>query len=578
MRLSLHIGLLLSAALLLPFGLGLWTLMDDGEAPVDERDVVLARMTGRLVSRDLQSSNRIFEISRELFDLSRLPAEELTGVLRMLYKQDEDLSVVVLLNGQDEAAVQPVFLRAEQIEKHGTDSRLPVDEGDLARFLKHLPVAAAREGGRAVSGVYVDRRRNAIFFAGATLVPSGDGGKPWVLGYERSLRRVHQIVGAAVDEPLAQIFVVDHGGRLVVHPDGQRFLNREIVADNPLVQLFLQEKKKRRLRWQDASGNWFQGAWTGLDQMDWAVVVQRPVPEFRTGLPAWVWLAWGGMAMVLAMLAWLLARKVAGLQLEAEKLKAGYEKRQQELQRVQASLLETRKLNAIGDLGAGVAHEFNNPLGGILGLTQLLLRKKGEEDPDRRFLLRIEAEAKRCKEITGNLLRFSEQQGAEHREPIRLSRVADMALDLMRSKLDSERIKIETDYQDETARVNASQGQLQRAVINLVQNAETAMGDEGTLRFSIKRDGDWAELAISDTGRGIPKENLGKVFEPFFTTKDNWKGAGLGLWVVFQIVEDHGGVVGVESEVDKGTTVTLRLPVWHEKSGESATKASVPLA
>ena len=93
-------------------------MLDEREAPKDMRDEVLARMTGRLVSRDLDSSRRIFSISRELFDLSRLPHEELTGVLRMMYKQDTDLSVVILLNGDDQAVVEPVFLSEEQILDH----------------------------------------------------------------------------------------------------------------------------------------------------------------------------------------------------------------------------------------------------------------------------------------------------------------------------------------------------------------------------------------------------------------------------------------------------------------------------
>jgi signal transduction histidine kinase len=235
-------------------------------------------------------------------------------------------------------------------------------------------------------------------------------------------------------------------------------------------------------------------------------------------------------------------------------------------------------MSAIGDLGAGVAHEFNNPLGGILGLTQLLLRRKKEDDQDLQFLQRIEQEAKRCKEITDNLLRFSEQQGVEYREPLRLDRVLDMTVDLMTRKLESQRIEIEKKFTEGLPRVMGNEGQLQKAFLNVLLNAETAMPEGGKIVLATEADGEWVQARIGDTGKGIPPENVERVFEPFFTTKDQWKGAGLGLSVVYQIVKDHQGEVSVESHEGRGTMVTFRFPPEVKGEASKEKPAPVPLA
>ena len=224
-----------------------------------------------------------------------------------------------------------------------------------------------------------------------------------------------------------------------------------------------------------------------------------------------------------------------------------------------------------------MAHELNNPVGGILGLTQLMLRKKTEDDPDRRFLVRIEEEARRCKGITDNLLRFSEQQGIEHREPLRLNRVIGSTVDLLSQKLQSQRIEIERNFGSDLPRIMGSEGQLQRALLNVLVNAETAMPEGGVLSLTTQSDGQSVVLRIKDTGRGIIEENLEHVFEPFFTTKDNWKGAGLGLSEVYQIIKEHAGEVSISSQDGKWTEVVFRFPA-DDESGSGETSATVPLA
>ena len=128
-----------------------------------------------------------------------------------------------------------------------------------------------------------------------------------------------------------------------------------------------------------------------------------------------------------------------------------------------------------------------------------------------------------------------------------------------------QRIQIERKFAEDLPRVWGNEGQLQRAFLNILMNSETAMPEGGRLILSSEQEGGWVVLRVSDSGRGIPAENLERVFEPFFTTKDDWKGAGLGLSVVYQIVKDHGGEVSIQSKEGEGTVVTMR-PIhdnWH---------------
>jgi signal transduction histidine kinase len=582
MNLRVTIGLLLFAAVLLPMVVSVALVLGAlTEPPEDGRDAELARMTARLLRRELVGAVQTLDLGTELFDLPALPAEAATGVLRMLYKQDPDLTVVALLDSQDQAVVEPVFLRNDQVDRSRSDIRLPVDETDLGRFLQRLPIAAARAGQRAFSDVYADQRRNTVLIAGALAVPAGPDRVPYLLAFERSLRQVQKSVAASIQGiGSSRIFVVDGGGRLLAHPDGNLALQRTSLAQHPLVARLLAGERAGQGVF-DASApeadqpTHLSGAFERLDFQDWAVVVERQ-REDHSALAIWSLIVWLVVALAVGFGGWRVLHVVRVGQDEVNQLRDTYERRAEDLQKVQASLLETRKLNAIGDLGAGVAHEFNNPLGGILGLTQLLLRRKSEGDPDLQFLRRIEAEAKRCKAITDNLLRFSEQQGSQHREPIRVDRVLDKAVDLIDSRLDHERVRIQRRYHSDLPRVVGNEGELQRAFLNVLLNAETAMPEGGQLTLSTAVEDESVVVRISDTGRGISKENLPRVFEPFFTTKDNWKGAGLGLWVVYQIVQEHESVVAVESEEGVGTTFSFRFPC--AKAGAQQAGSAVPLA
>jgi two-component system NtrC family sensor kinase len=245
-----------------------------------------------------------------------------------------------------------------------------------------------------------------------------------------------------------------------------------------------------------------------------------------------------------------------------EELQAEVEARTRELREAQARLVEAQKLAAIGQLGAGVAHEINNPLTGILGNAQLLLEARPAGHPDREPLAEIEALARRCRDVTRNLLRFSEQREEPRYEELDLNRVVADAVSLAQGQVRAAGIPLALDLASPAPRVRGDAGHLAQVVLSLVSNARTAcLGRPGAgIAISTARLGDEVELSVKDGGKGIAPEHLPRIFEPFFTTKDQWSNVGLGLSVSYRIVTEHGGRFRVDSRPGAGSVFTVRLP------------------
>jgi signal transduction histidine kinase len=247
------------------------------------------------------------------------------------------------------------------------------------------------------------------------------------------------------------------------------------------------------------------------------------------------------------------------------------EDKTRELREAQDLLLRSRSLAAIGQLGAGVAHEINNPLAGVLGITQLLLVDLPPHHPARPLVQDVEGQALRIRKIVQNLLRFAQRQGGDDFAPLELSRVIDDALELCGpTELQSAGVEVVRRYAVGLPMIRGSATQLQEVFIQLVQNARRAMaGAKGarlTFETAITAE-KLARVTVSDTGRGIAAEHLPRIFDPFFTTKaGDWSGVGMGLSVVHKTIEDHGGTIHVQSEVGRGTTFQMTFPVIVERA------------
>jgi two-component system NtrC family sensor kinase len=224
------------------------------------------------------------------------------------------------------------------------------------------------------------------------------------------------------------------------------------------------------------------------------------------------------------------------------------------------------KLSAVGRLAAGVVHEINNPLATISACAESLEARVNEGAFDgsssledlREYLGLIRSEAFRCKSITMGLLDFSRTRTSAH-VTVNLDDVIRSAVRLLSHQKRSPLVNFKVEIADDLLLVSGDPGQLQQALIALATNALDAMGDSGVLTISGRNEGDKVIVEVSDTGVGIPTENLPKIFEPFFTTKEIGRGTGLGLAVCYGILTEHGGSLDVQSTVGTGTTFTITL-------------------
>ncbi len=235
--------------------------------------------------------------------------------------------------------------------------------------------------------------------------------------------------------------------------------------------------------------------------------------------------------------------------------------RTEELVAMQARVAQSERLASLGMLAAGVAHEVNNPLGGILTLTGLTVEDMPKEDPNRENLVEVIRQTERCRDIVKGLLEFS-RQSKGNREPVDVNRVLEDTLSLVGKQALFFNINVVCQLEPELPPVVADRSQIQQVFINILMNAVQAMNERGTITIVTRHNSSdhSAEVAISDTGQGIPPEQIDRIFDPFFTTKESGHGTGLGLSIAYGIVTTHGGNISVQSEVGKGSTFTIRMP------------------
>jgi signal transduction histidine kinase len=232
--------------------------------------------------------------------------------------------------------------------------------------------------------------------------------------------------------------------------------------------------------------------------------------------------------------------------------------------RMQQQLIQSGKLAAIGELAAGVAHEINNPLFAILGLTEFLLKEAEPESKAQHRLELIQQTGLEIKEIVRALLDFA-RENAEERHVVPLEDVVHATVDLVRRTNSHKGVELVDSYDASAALVKASPNQLKQIFLNLIANARQAMPGGGTVTVDVRREGDWVSASVRDDGPGIEQAVIERIFEPFFTTKRFTGGTGLGLSVSLGIAEAHGGSLTVLSEPGRGATFTLRLPIASEE-------------
>lgn len=247
----------------------------------------------------------------------------------------------------------------------------------------------------------------------------------------------------------------------------------------------------------------------------------------------------------------------------SDTLSADNKRKTLELQLVQAD-----KLGALGQMVSGVAHELNNPLTGIMGYCQLLLRDEDiqENSRYREDITTIFNEAERCQKIVRNLTAFARKHKPE-KIFLGINGLLEDSLNLQEYQLRLHNVAVVKDLDATLPQTMADRHQLQQVLINLLANAQDAMSgqkDNKQLLIRTMRTGDFIRIEIADSGPGISPVHLSKIFEPFFTTKDPGKGTGLGLSISFGIISEHGGKIWAENMPDGGALFCLELPIVQE--------------
>jgi signal transduction histidine kinase len=236
------------------------------------------------------------------------------------------------------------------------------------------------------------------------------------------------------------------------------------------------------------------------------------------------------------------------------------------LEEVWTQIVQSEKLASLGRLAAGVAHEINNPLTGILLYGNMMLEKLEDNNPLKQHLKYVLEDAERCKEIVKNLLAYS-RQNSPSKEQFELNSLVQSSLSLIEDHKIFKNISLVKEPADYSIPIYADKNQLTQVVINLVMNAVDAMDDRRKLTVRTYRDekSGMACLEVQDTGTGIPPELISKIFDPFFTTKMPGKGTGLGLSTIYGIVKENNGRISVKETSHEGTTFILELPIKDSK-------------
>ena len=244
------------------------------------------------------------------------------------------------------------------------------------------------------------------------------------------------------------------------------------------------------------------------------------------------------------------------------------DERTAELRETTQLLVQAEKMSATGTMAAGIAHELNNPMMGILNYVQYCLEHTTAKDKRHPILLNAEREIERCAEILKNMLTFAHMEQEEPETVISedCTVLLERAIQLLSHRIRDENVELICNYNGAIPKVKVKSNQIQQVCFNLASNALDAMKqtEAKKLRLEVDRFGDNLQIVFNDSGSGMDKKQLSKIFDPFFTTKPPGQGTGLGLSVCRSIVEEHGGDINCVSIPRQGTTFTVTLPLKEQ--------------
>lgn len=613
LKLFPKLALVLAAVALVPVGvfglLGFGGANDALRRRIEQGHARVAAQAAELAATHLRAVLRTLRQNAAFADFETDRQAVLTGFLRVAYRQSDDISIVSLVNERGRAVAPSVYLEHPE-ETETLRSHPAVSEEDLEEHGRRIPLEAALASGAAVGPPY--GRSGHPRVALAVEVPGQRGSE------ERRVL-VAEVSLESLDEDLREVGG-ELGEVLLLRPDSRTL--RDGQGPLPLPGASLGELPEEATRGViEQEGRRRLVAFAPVPMLGWGVVARQveaealePLTRLRAQSAFW---ALVGVLMAL-LLAALVARDLAGRigalsrraqalasgdrgepvpveskdelgrlaeafnktahdleeqrrQIEAKneeiqrwnrELERRVEEKTDQLARAQEIVLRSRRLAGLGVLGAGVAHEINNPLASSLGFIQLVLRDSELKDMHRQCLEQAETSALRIREIVEELRKLADNESSAAYGEVDLNDVGRRAAQMVQGQLDDERITLTLELDESLPRARGNQQQLVEAVLHLVHNARQAVEGDGRIILYTSHTGNQVvTIAVEDDGSGIAEELLDRVFDPFFTTKGSWEARGLGLSVVHKIAEEHGGQLDLDSEVGRGTTVTLTLPI-----------------
>jgi signal transduction histidine kinase len=559
------------------------------ERTVSRAQAAVAAEAARNVERTVASGIEGLRLSVGALPLDQLSNDELTAVLRIPYRQLSFVNAVALLDGDGN-------LLAPAVYEHDAQKPDGFSQMDLQALLQRAPVSLLE---RAATALGVPYRGST----GTTRVPVAlQLGNGRVLAAELSLKEISKRLA---DLPGTAFLAAQNGavlaGATSLSDEEKQLVDGAVAGRAPIARL---------LRRTDGT-EWLAAA-APVGTMGWAVAVAQPATEAFSGAIRVrdYTVFWVAVALLLtAILGVLLARGLSapvrelsqGVRAVAEgrydqtvafesrdelgqlaegfnhmareirrrddeirawntELQQRVEHRTAELKLAQDQILRTRRLAAIGSLGAGIAHELNNPLTAVAGFISLARKQLGDSSPQSETLKQALEQTRRVSKIVSDLRQFAEQERSEGGRRFPLEQPVLSALDLYAEEMREKRIEVRRDLKPGLREAQGDPVQIQQVVAHLVQNAIAAMPEGGELRIALTDvAGDALKLTVSDSGKGIPPDMRERIFDPFFSTKDK-AGVGLGLSISHSIVEAHHGKLLVDSAPGQGATFTVLLP------------------
>ncbi len=609
MRLGTRTTLAMLIAATLPLAVAGWSAIrlseDTLEKRTKEAHLTNSTLVAERIADGVRGQLRAVQLAAAAIDFSTLGDEEKLWSMRLIFRQTGWASAVVLLDENGGQAVQPVYLGKVSTDESLSD-RPVLQPSDVDQFGTNLPFRSALDVGSALGTPYVAADGSTRLALGVRTA------QRQVVGVELHLNELAWLMRDHLGDESGLAFVVDSGGFVIMAADAAASAKRADRSGLELVSQALSSGSSTGYFDHPTLGRSL-GAGAIVPDLGWAVIVAEPADhalsasrELTQQTLLWFLLALAAAIGLGIFLSRAILRPVGALHRGVKTLMDGDLKHRVEgaersdelgalasafnkmaeeietwneeletkvaektsaLEESQDLLARAQKLAAVGELGAGLAHAINNPLTGILANVQLMMMDEEEDSDNLKSLKSMESGAKQISALVSKLSKMADQGQGFDLAKIDIGEALRGAVEVWRGKLRSAGVKLSVDVPDALPSVAGDSANLQEAFEELIQNAKQAMPEGGELKISAaSRDEVLIGIKVEDTGTGMSAEQVLRAFEPFFTTRAKAGAKGMGLSRGQQIVENHKGQVTIASEVGKGTSVSLLLPTFQNRS------------